>query len=326
MRVCSAVVIVLIGLLVSGCALKTPSGKDDTATKHQLGDHMDVRYYPLGGKLMQKIAHHTYPEAFDARGVRYAWKALGGDTGGDVLAETTTQCGQTQGCIDISTVNYIMSEPPCIWPHEHYYAIVGVCWNATNRGLYYTGKTVHNVPFYALIEKIYGTYGLDTNSACWYSLNPSLCKEGKKKYAWSSCLAQVEKEMPWSARKAAVLEAHSTNPRIQLYHDYAQQAANDALGASLEERYLTQLFELNIQEKLGAIPEEQKATLLSIDQTYKAKRAQGENALFGHEEHLDALNQLLNEELQAYQEVLSDEAYFNLFGAPKSMRFEIRNY
>jgi len=48
--------------------------------------------------------------------------------------------------------------------------------------------------------------------------------------------------------------------------------------------------------------------------------------LLGHEEHLDTLNQLLNEELQAYQEVLSDEAYLNLFGAPKSMRFEIRNY
>lgn len=324
MRIYRMVMIVLVGFMLSACSLKSPSDPKSADTPHQMGVQMDVRYYALGGKWMQKIAHHTYPEAFDANGTRYAWQALGGDSGGDVLADTTTTCDKDGACIDISTLNYIMTEAPCIWPREHYYAVVGVCWNATNRGLYYTGKTVHNVPFYALIEKVYGTYGLDTNSACWYNLNPFRCEEGKKKYAWSQCLTSVQQKMPWSAK---ALLKQSQNPRIELYHHYLQNANTNDTSTS-EEAYLKKLFELNIQEKLGEISQEHKEALLKIDQKHRTKRAQmSQNALQTTPEidHFNTLNQLFNEELEEYKQVLSDEAYLKLFGAPKSVTFDIRN-
>ncbi|WP_263832645.1 hypothetical protein [Sulfurospirillum oryzae] len=332
MRVFSIVLIVLVGFMLSACSLKSPSNKEiaPAPIQHQMGNQMDARFYPLGGKLMQKIAHHTYPEAFDDNGTRYAWKALGGDSGGDVLADTSTKCDQNGTCIDISTLNYIMTEAPCIWPHEHYYAIVGVCWNATNRGLYYTGKTVHNVPFYTLIEKVYGTYGLDTNSACWYSLSPSRCEEGKKKYAWSQCLTKVQEDMPWSGEKTTNLKSSlkPTDPRIELYHDYIQKTNEKDMPTSFESDYLKKLFELNIKEKLGDISEERKAILFKIDKQYRIKRAGSDKGALkstSAELDLDALNQLFNEELKEYQKVLSDEEYFKLFGASKSETFDIRN-
>ncbi len=330
MRVYRIVMIVLIGFMLSACSLKSPSDKESANNQHQMGNQLDARFYPLGGKVLQKIAHHTYPEAFDDNAERYAWKALGGDSGGDVLADTTTKCDQNGTCIDISTVNYILTQEPCIWPYEHYYAIVGVCWNATNRGLYYTGKTVHNVPFYALIEKVYGTYGLDTNSACWYSLSPSRCEEGKKKYAWSQCLTKVHKEMPWGGDTMTNLKSSATpiDPRIELYQDYMKKSKANGIPNSVEVDYLTKLFELNIKEKLGDIAQEKKIILLQIDQKYRDKKAKSDNATLAtssHEEYLNALNQLLNEELQAYQKVLSDEDYLKLFGASKSETFDIRN-
>jgi hypothetical protein len=337
MRVFSIVLIVLLGFMLNACSFKSSSNKESVPVQqeHQMGKQLDARYYPLGGKLMQKIAHHTYPEAFDDNGTRYAWKALGGDSGGNVLDDTTTQCDQNGTCIDISTLNYIMTEEPCIWPHEHYYAIVGVCWNATNRGLYYTGKTVHNVPFYTLIEKVYGTYGLDTNSACWYSLNPLRCEEGKKKYAWSQCLTKVQKDMPWSGEKTTNLKSSlkPTDPRIELYHNYLNKGSNKkGMSSSLEDDYLKKLFELNIQEKLGIISEEKKAILFKIDRQYRIKRAGSDkgslkstSAELEQQHYLDTLNQLFNEELKEYQKVLSDEEYLKLFGAPKSETFDIRN-
>ncbi|AOO65003.1 hypothetical protein [Sulfurospirillum halorespirans] len=330
MRAYRMMSIVLVGFMLSACSLKNPSHKESAENPHQMGDQMDVRYYALGGKWMQKIAHHTYPEAFDANGTRYAWKALGGDSGGDILADTTTKCDKDGACIDLSTLNYIMTEAPCIWPYEHYYAIVGVCWNATNRGLYYTGKTVHNVPFYALIEKVYGTYGLDTNSACWYSLSPSRCEEGKKRYAWSQCLTNVQEKMPWSANNAINLKSplKSIDPRIELYHNYTQQSNKNGMVSSTEEDYLKKLFELNIKEKLGDISQEQKATLFKIDKQYRIKRASSDKAALtspSAQLDFDALNQLFNEELKEYQNVLSDEEYLKLFGASKSEIFDIRN-
>ena len=281
MGVYRIVMIVLIGFMFNACTLKSPSTQENAMSQHQMGNQLDARFYPLGGKVMQKIAHHTYPEAFDDAGERYAWKALGGDSGGDILSDTTTKCDPNGTCIDISTVNYIMTQAPCIWPYEHYYAIVGVCWNATNRGLYYTGKTVHNVPFYALIEKVFGTYGLDTNSACWYSLSPSRCEEGKKKYAWSQCLTKVQEEMPWGGEKMTTLKSTATpiDPRIALYQDYMKKSNTDSMPNTLESDYLKKLFELNIKEKLGDISQEKKAILLQIDQQYRDKRTKKDNAL-----------------------------------------------
>ena len=335
MRAYHLVTIVLVGFMLSACSLKSTTNKESAPIQHQMGHQMDVRYYPLDNPVLKKIAHHTYPEAFDDDGQRYAWQALGGDSGGNVLADTTTKCEQNGTCIDISTVNYIMSQEPCIWPHKNYYAVVGVCWNATNRGLYYTGKTVHNVPFYTIIEKVYGTYGLDTNSACWYNLNPFKCEEGKKKYAWSQCLTKVQENMPWSAKKATNLEKSSLkpiDPRIELYHDYVQKTNEKGMTASFEDDYLKKLFELNIKEKLGDISQERKAILFKIDQQYRIKRAGSDkgglkstSAELEQQHYLDTLNQLLNEELKEYQKVLSDEEYFKLFGASKSETFDIRN-
>jgi outer membrane PBP1 activator LpoA protein len=77
MRFYRIVMIVLIGFVLSACSFKSPSDKESANNQHQMGNQLDARFYPLGGKVLQKIAHHTYPEAFDDNAERYAWKALG---------------------------------------------------------------------------------------------------------------------------------------------------------------------------------------------------------------------------------------------------------
>ena len=328
----SIILMILISFIFNACSMKSTAEQENAST-HLKGDKIDVRYYPLKTPVLKYFANHTYPEAFDKDENRHAWKALGGDSGGKVLSGTTTKCPQGSGCIDISTINYIMTEEPCIWPYKNYYAVVGVCWNATNRGLYYTGKTVHNIPHYVLIEKMYGTYGLDTNSKCWHNPQPRKCKDAKEKYAWSKCLKKVTNDMPWSVEKSNKLKS-STNqidPRIELYDNYINNL--QLKGAQDQEQiYLQKLFELNIKEKLGIIPADKKNKLLEIDKKYRENRSKTANTMakskdetFNQEEYLNNLNTLINDELGEYKEILTDKEYMKLFGASKDQKFNIKN-
>ncbi len=329
-----ALVTAAAALLLTACSSKSGGPEALAAPTKQMGHKLQARYYPLSNPVIGKVANHTYPEAFDDEGDRHAWKALGGDSGGKVLSDTTTECDKTEGCVDISTVNYIMTESPCIWPYKDYYAVVGVCWNATNRGLFYTGKTVHNIKYYPVIEKMYGTYGLDYNSACWHNLHPFKCKDAREKYAWTKCLASVRKHEPWRAESALSLKSSSGyDPRIELYYRYRKTSESEDVKAAAagESEYLEKLFELNIKERLGDISDAKKQQLMAIDRRFREERttlSAGEekgSETFDHEAYMDALNRQINSELNAYSKVLSDEEYLKLFGASKEESFDIRD-
>ncbi len=141
-------------MLFSAMSFAAPSMIEKPPSKNApyiIGNELQAYNYPVLHTVGFTIPiYHTYPVGHTNDGKRMACNALGGDTGGTVLADTTTKCGKN--CIDISTVNYVLTKAPCMWPVFPYYGVVGVCWNATNRGLYYTGKTVHNIPFYMVIE------------------------------------------------------------------------------------------------------------------------------------------------------------------------------
>ena len=179
--------ILAIGMVSSAYTKKQSDNKISHILEnknHLMGDKLEARYLPLKTPVVGLFANHTYPIAFYENDKNISWGALGRKDGGKILSDTTTDCGNRGKCIDISTVNYIMSEEPCIWPYENYYGVVGVCWNATNRGLFFTDKTVHNVKFYTIIETWFGTYGLDEGSTC----ISKRCQEGRKKYSWTKCL------------------------------------------------------------------------------------------------------------------------------------------
>jgi hypothetical protein len=283
-----------------------------TSNKHLMGNKLDVRNYPV--KSLEWVAVHTYPEAFDDNNKRYAWPALGGDEGGDVLDDTTTEC-QGKECIDISTVNYIMSEAPCIWPKD-FYAIVGVCWNATNRGLYFTNKTVHKVKFYNLVESWFGTYGLDKDSWCLRGK----CKEGKELYNWNECLKAVTQNYPWQGRTTMDKMAISLNPRIRLYQEYYGDATNAEYTNNSKEKwssYLQDLVKLQIKERLPQISESTRDGILHIHEQMIERQA----AISFNPPSLPELNTYFNNVLKEYKELLSNKEYQAFFGAKKSEVF-----
>lgn len=316
----------LLLLMFSLILLPACSAKKVTAMKpHDMGRKMDVRYYPVDKPIIKYIANHTYPEVFTNNEERKAWPALGGDKGGKELKDTTTECDKD--CIDISTVDYIMSHDPCIWPNKPYYGVVGVCWNATNRGLYYTNKTVHEIPFYSVVETWFGTYGLDTDSFC--GPFSSTCKEGRKLYAWTKCRKAVEKNYPWQASSASLQE--SPNPRIMLYNKY-YVAPPDAGLKSLSAKdksfqYLQDLLSLQLTEKLdGSVIKKKSEIILGIHKKWFDIISRIEIINDDHDKYLDDLNEAFNKQLDEYRKILTDEEYEKLFNSTKEQSFDIKNF
>lgn len=318
---------------------------------HVFGHILQVKYYLLDIPIVGLFANHTYPIAFYGNDKNISWEALGGKEGGKILDGTTTECKKGEKCIDLSTVNYIMDEnlsKSCMWPKKEYYALVGVCWNATNRGLYFTKKTVHNIKFYPLIEDWFGTYGLDDKSS-WCITKK--CKEAREKFSWTKCLNEVKKNYPWKADKKIdtnkgiqyEVSDIDADPRIELYKQYAEKNITKSSNEK-EVDYLSKLFELNIEQRLGKSTGDKgyvgigsdrikylKIELLKIHQKYQRIRiipnpelkAIDEN---NQEEYLDNLNKMMNAELEEYKKVLSDEEYQKLFGATKDEKFDIKRY
>ncbi|WP_126456867.1 hypothetical protein [Sulfuriflexus mobilis] len=318
------ITITAVSLLISWSSTQGQETQDSTAA-HIMGKKLEVYNYPLTQPVLKKIAVHTYPVAIGNDGKHRAWKALGGDSGGEPLADTTTKCDKD--CVDISNVNYVMSESPCIWPYDPYYAVVGVCWNATNRGLYHTGKTVHKVKFYAVIESYFGTYGLDTNSTCFRKK----CREGRRLYAWSKCMKSSQDNYPWQGRSLNWLmdKAGEVDPRVHLFERYFGKQAEQTLSASAanirQAQYLTDLFDLNIEEKLGkdfsqGKRDQLQSIRMQMEETLKSLQAPEDN----HDLYLEQMNKGINAALNQYAEILSDEEYFRFLNATKDEVFDIR--
>jgi len=286
---------------------------DIPVDEHLMGHKLEVRNYPIEDF---EVAVHTYPEAFDDNNKRCAWDALGGSEDGEVLDDTTTECEEGEKCIDISTVNYIMSEAPCIWPVEGFYAVVGVCWNATNRGLYFTQKTVHKVRFYFLVEASFGTYGLDSSSWCW----TKRCREGRKLYGWTQCRNAVRENFPWQGSEPTTDEkmAVSSNPRIGLYHEYYGEVARARnINLNPDERwfnYLQDLVNLQIDERLPKFDAKKRNRILAIHESMFQKMGKRKFASPDKgDQYQQELNTFFNEELDKYKTVFTDAEYETFF-------------
>ena len=299
-------------------AQQMPAG----GSEHVLGKKLTVYHVPLNNLAGKLGVYHTYPVAIDNGGKQWPWGALGRKSGGTVLADTTTQCNKD--CIDVSTVNFLMSEAPCIWPYKRFYAVVGVCFNAANRGLYYTGKTVHKVKYYRLVEMYFGTYGLDTRSKC----RSKRCQEGKEKFAWSRCLKAVEEKFPWQGRSYSALieNGNEVDPRIPLYERYFGTQVESAQSPSnREEQYLAALFELNIDESLGAdVDPEKRQQMQKVRQESVQAFRDLEMSEDSHEVYLESFNRISNTALERFADILDDREYIALFGAREGAVFDVR--
>lgn len=285
------------------------------AGDHIMGHRLDVRDRPVNTPVISQVAMHTYPEAFDNSNIRHAWGALGGNDGGNVLGDTTIECATGKKCIDISTVNYIMSEAPCIWPVKPYYGVVGICWNATNRGLYFTGKTVHNVKFYNIIEWWFGTYGLDDASLCL----TNTCRQGRELYGWSKCRSAVNKNYPWQGRTEEVMAA--PNPRINLYNKYYGPTAGSFRDENTWVRYLQDLVNLQIDEKLPGLASEKRNRILALHKKMLQNKSQLGLTSENHDQYRRSLETSLSNALEECKRIFSDEEYRRFFGAEKNEKF-----
>ncbi len=269
------------------------------AEEHTMGYKIDSRYYPI--RITAGIANHTYLEAFDDTGERHAWGAFGGSTSGKVLADTTSECGKQENCIDISTVNYMMTEKPCFFKGAYNgFTGVGVCWNMVNRGLYYTGKTVHKIPHYWVIEKTYGTYG----HSRWYP-----------QYDFSKCLNSVEQKYPWQGHHYRntpdTLEMH-----LYKRHFDAEKPEN---GQDDFFEYLQDLVRLSfLRTNIRINASTQDAVLAIHKKTYQSFQELTETYANSNEDPEELMSKFFNETLDKYKLVLTDEEYEALFNAKKS--------
>lgn len=286
--------------------------------EHIMGHKLDVKDRPVNTPVISQVAMHTYPEAVDNNNKPYAWGALGGDTGGNVLNDTTTECANGKKCIDISTINYIMKEAPCIWPVKPYYAVVGICWNATNRGLYFTGKTVHNVKYYNIVEWWFGTYGLDDTSLCL----TNTCRQGRELYGWSKCLKAVNNNYPWQARPEDRVMA-APNPRINLYNKYYGPHASGFRDENTWIRYLQDLVDLQINEKVPGISSEKRNRILAIHKNMLQRKDQLILTSENPAHYQQGLEGSLNNVLEECKKVFTDEEYKKFFGAEKREKFAL---
>ncbi len=280
--------------------------KDNADLK--LLDKLYVEHLPIDVKILGKVAEHTYLVAKKNDNIfSKHWAAFGRDSGGELLKDTMFN---EENGIDYNTINYIMTEPPCIWPKYPYYAVVGVCWNACNRGLYFAHKTVHKIKFYSIVEGWFGTYGLDIDSIC----TRKISKKGRELYNWTKERKAIADNFPWHGKTFAdALMIKSENPRIRLYHEYfGDVAKNENITLQAEDRwinYLQDLLKLHLKETLIKIEDERVDTLLDAHKTQF-------NLM-----HLEENNS--NELLKVFKKHLNDEEYKLVFNADKTEIFHL---
>lgn len=321
----------------------------DTVLSHRYAKSIRARKRPVPGGALPKVigaseVDHTYVE-LDAYDNEYhddvetlAFGAFGENTGGSALGGTETSCPENRdhSCIDTETVAFMMEKEPCKWPVNTGYARVGVCWNLANRGLYYTGKTVNEVPYYVVIETAFGTYGaMGAAGGGTYS-------DLTAPYRMSQCLSAQQSQAPWDGydfgvpftgnpldlRKVAssAEPPHDVDPRIHLYQEYyadgtgVARRAHDGDG---DLPYLQALLRLNVEEKLGQVDPETMEALLAIHAAYLPElTALRDAADFSFAD----LNALMNAQLAEYRAVLGEERYLKLMGLETSEPFDLQRH
>ncbi len=287
---------------------------------------------------LASVIDHTYVELDTYTNETMAFGAFGDNTGGKPLDETESHCDGNQKCIDVKTVSYMMLSKPCKWPAASGYGRVGVCWNLVNRGLYYTGQTVHKVPYWTIIESFFGTYGAEG------SYGGIMWKDLTAPYTMSACLTAQQKNAPWEGqdfgvprfgnpdnlRSVAISTATvpKIDPRVQLfnaYHGEENSNLRSSAGNNQDQAYLQELLKLNIQEKLGTLDAVALDAILAIHARYYPKIATlrgADSKTFS----IKALNALMNEELAEYRQVLGDQRYMTLMGLTSMEPFDVEKH
>lgn len=256
------------------------------------------------------VIYHTYLEIDGYNKETYAWGAFGGNSGGDIVEGTERKCDEGETCIDSNTVAFMMHSNPCKWPVGAY-ARVGVCWNLTNRGLYYTDTTVSDVPYWIVIEGLFGTYG---------GGNASSTDPLSFLYSMDRCLEAQRSDAPWEGKDFRGAESRaarnqpkiSRNPRIALYDEYHSnnKITRNVDKADNEFEYLLKLFKLNISENLGDIDSNLLDALLTIHKEHYLLFNEIDTE--DQDAYIESFNALMDEQLSEYKRVLGDKDYSKL--------------
>jgi hypothetical protein len=119
------------------------------------------------------------------------------------------------------------------------------------------------------------------------------------------------------------------DPRILLFDRYFGDRADKALRAldpnTRQTQYLKDLFDLNIDDKLGKDFNFEKRSMLhairlQLSDSLNSPQIQDDN----HDFYLEQLNKIINNALNKFSEILSDEEYLLFFSASKDEVFDIR--
>lgn len=275
--------------------------------------------------IIADVVYHTYLKVDGYNGKSYTWGAFGNNSGGDTLEGTETTCEDGETCIDNNTVAFMMHSSPCKWPTTAY-AQVGVCWNLTNRGLYYTNTTVSNVPYWIVIEGLFGTYGGD---------NLSISNPLHDLYSMGSCLEAQMSAAPWDGKDFLALAAESraarnqstisSNPRIALYNEYhSNNKITRNVGKTDNEfEYLQKLFKLNISENLGYIDSNLLDALLTIHKEYYVLFNEIDTE--DQEAYIENFNVIMDEQLSEYKRILGERDYSKLMNLENESAFDLRS-
>lgn len=151
--------------------------------------------------------------------------------------------------------------------------------------------------------------------------------------------------MPWEIRgisdkSKGIPIKINPNPRIELYKKHIAQYNDKNISNITKSHtnikkidYLSELLKINIEEKLGEnFDEDMKKQLLDIHKKHQQIRKLGSitksksNNDMDHEEYLQDLNRMINNQLDDYKKILSDQEYKKLFGATKNEKFNIKIY
>jgi len=256
-------------------------------------------------------ADHTYVKAMKENGACEAWPCFGRDSGGKVLLDTDSEI--PGDAVDV--VGRLVDTPPCKWP-DHFYLIIGVCHQLANRGLYYTGDTVHRARMYRWSSTIYNTYG-----ACFWPL---------KKYCVERCLEHVS---PWPQAISARRKGAPVSPEFIIYRKYHQvmlQSWDAETYPAVYRGYQDALFRYYVDDRLGRDFSREKASMLKKhrDETLEAKavldRKMLEVGMRGLEDMIGQYNSLYNTMLIRSGEWLTEKEFFDFFGLKKGVRIDVR--